>query len=326
MQEQISIKDRLASEQSDLRAAALAELLQSGADLSPHVEAVAACLGDPTESHRFLALQLLANIGASATAFIALALSRKQPESLRAAAAAIIAGMGPMGARAVPALCRNLPSPDETLRNAAALALAKIGADSVPALRLVLSTSDPGAVSAAIDALTRIGRPAEAAVPDVAALAATAPPQLQLACAAALVCLTGNPDRGLPLLLNALTHEDPLVRKAAVERIAMLGTCSHSAISNLVQSTMDPNDSVRTNALLALGRIRSPFDAIYDSVASRLGDPSAEVRYAAAVVLAGYGETARRALPNLRACLQDPVEKVAMCATGAIKKIESPES
>jgi HEAT repeat protein len=61
-------------------------------------------------------------------------------------------------------------------------------------------------------------------------------------------------------------------------------------------------------------------------VASRLGDPSAEVRYAAAVVLAGYGETARRALPNLRTCLQDPVEKVAMCATGAIKKIESPES
>jgi hypothetical protein len=47
------------------------------------------------------------------------------------------------------------------------------------------------------------------------------------------------------------------------------------------------------------------------------------VRYAAAVVLAGYGSHARSALTPLRACIQDPVEKVAMCAAAAVKKIES---
>ncbi|HEY9759750.1 MAG TPA: hypothetical protein V6C97_31610, partial [Oculatellaceae cyanobacterium] len=63
---------------------------------------------------------------------------------------------------------------------------------------------------------------------------------------------------------------------------------------------------------------------VLNDIALRLGDDAAEVRYAAAVVLAGYGAQARPALPNLRACLEDPVEKVAQCAAGAIKLIELP--
>jgi len=61
-------------------------------------------------------------------------------------------------------------------------------------------------------------------------------------------------------------------------------------------------------------------------VALRLSDTAAEVRYTAAIVLASYGANARSALAVLRNCLQDPVEKVAMCVAGAIKKIESPGS
>jgi HEAT repeat protein len=110
-----------------------------------------------------------------------------------------------------------------------------------------------------------------------------------------------------------------------VEKIAMLGALSHPAIPNLVQCTMDSSEAVRANAVLTLGRIQSPLDTIFDSIILRLGDPAAEVRYAAAVVLASYAANARRALPNLRACLQDPVEKVAQCAAEAIKTIEFPE-
>jgi HEAT repeats len=196
----------------------------------------------------------------------------------------------------------------------------------VPSLRLILPLSDPGAVAAAVDALAMIGRPAEAAVPELEALAAKSPLQLQLACAAALSCVTGDPERGLPILLKALGDSDPLVRKAAVEKIAGLGEVAHPAIPNLLRCTFDPDDAVRAAAVLTLGRIRAPHAQSVPEATLRLNDTSAEVRYAAAVVLASYGENARSSLTALHACLQDPVEKVAKCSAGAIKKIESPDS
>ena len=193
-----SIHDRLASEQSEVRAAALAELLQTGADVSPHLEAVAACVSDPVESQRLLALLLLGRHGAAAAEYFPAALDPQQPDSVRAAAAAIIAGIGPPAAASVRGLCRCLTSADENLRNAAAVALAKIGVAAVPSLRIMLQFSNTETIAAAVESLAIIGRPAEAAVPELQALAARSPLPLQLACAAALCRLTGDPERGLP--------------------------------------------------------------------------------------------------------------------------------
>jgi HEAT repeat protein len=215
MEPQASINDRLSNEQSDIRAAALAEILQSGVDVSPYINAVAACLNDPFEPLRILALMLLARIGAAATEFIALALSRRQPESFRATAAAILAGIGPSAAPAVRGLCRCLDSSDETLRKSAGIALAKIGEPAAPPLRLILPLTNPEAVAAAVDALALIGLPAESAVPELDALAIASPPQVQLACAAAISSITGDPERGLPILTKALESPDPSIRKTA---------------------------------------------------------------------------------------------------------------
>ncbi len=324
--QQANISEQLSNEKSDVRAAGLAELLQSGADASPYLKEVASCINDPSESLRPLALLLLARIGPPAAEYFSMALSRKQSESFRAAAAAILAGMGPAAAATVGDLCRCLSSTDETLRNAVALALAKIGAPAAPSLRLILSLSDAAAVAAAVEALAMIGRPAEAAVPDLEALAARSLLPLQLACAAALVSLAGDPERGLPMLLNALENPDPQVRKTAVEKMAGLGPAGHSAIPNLLRCVADPDESVRAAAILALGRIRAPYARTAPEIVQRLSDTSVEVRYAAAVALAHYGAGARSALAALRACLQDPEEKVAKCVAGAIKMIEFPEA
>ena len=78
---------------------------------------------------------------------------------------------------------------------------------------------------------------------------------------------------------------------------------------------------MRAAAVLTLGRIRAPHAQFVPGITARLGDPAPEVRYAAAVVLASYGANARSALTALRACLQDPVEKVAMCAAAAVKRL-----
>lgn len=322
MSPQTSLKERLSNENGEVRAAALAELLQAGSDVSPHIGEVAACITDPVETVRLLALQLLARAGAPAAEYFNLALSTQQTDGFRAASAAILAAMGPAAAGTVRSLCRCLTSADATLRSAAAVALAAVGSAAVPSLRLVLSMSDLNAVAAAVDALAMIGRPAEAVVSDVQSVAGRVPFPLQLACAAALCRLTGDPDRGLPILSRALEHPDPQVRKAASEKIALLGTSSHAAIPTLLQRTADADETVRAAAVLTLGRIRAPHDRILPDVTARLSDPAADVRYAAAVVLASYGAVARPAVPALRACFRDPVEKVAMCAAAAIEKIE----
>jgi HEAT repeat protein len=324
MEPQASINNRLSSQQSDVRAAALAEILQSGVDVSPHINAVAACLTDPFEPLRILALLLLARIGAPAAEFLALALSRRQPDGFRATAAAILAGMGPSAAAAVPGLCRCLDSPDETLRKAAGIALAKIGEPAVPALRLILPLSNHEAVSAAVDALALIGRPAESVVRELDALAVTSPPKIQLACAAAISNITGDAERGLPILIKALEGPDPSIRQTAAEKIAALGTAAHPAIPDLLRCTADPDEGIRTAALLTLGRIQAPPDQAVPAAAYRLSDPAAEVRYSAAIVLANYGANARPALQSLYACLRDPVEKVTKAAAAAINKINIP--
>ncbi len=326
MQPAISIHDRLSSVQSEVREAALSELLESCADPSPHLEALAACVRDPSEPLRIPALVLLGRIGAPAADFIARALDPQQPAPVRTVGAALIAGMGPTASGAVRELCRCLTADDESLRNAASIALGKIGEPAVPSLRIMLQFANPAAVAAAVGSLAMIGPPAASAVPEIEALAARSSFDIQLSCASALCRITGSPERGLSLLANALGNADSLIRKTAAENIALLGTVGHSAIPSVLHCTADPDASVRTAAVLALGRMRAPHSQVLPEMQLRLGDPDAEVRYAVAVVMASYGADARSALPALRSCLQDPVEKVAQCAAGAIARIESADS
>jgi HEAT repeat protein len=316
------IGTHLTSERSELRAAALARLFQSGADASPYRQALSACVRDPSEPLRIPALLLLSRMDVPAVDALILGLDPQQPVSVRTVAAALIAGLGPTAAAAVRELCRCLTAEDESLRKAATVALAKIGEPAVPSLRILLQFSNPQPVAAAIEALAMIGRPAAPAAAEIEAAAARFPAGVQLNCAAALCCLTGNPERGLPLLIRALGNSDRLLRAAAAEKIGMLATAAHSAIPNLLQRTQDPEEKVRAAAVLALGRIRAPYSQLLSDLPLRLADPDAEVRYATVVVLASYGAEARSMLPALRACLQDPVEKVAQCAAAAIRKIE----
>jgi HEAT repeat protein len=326
MQPQTSIRDRLARNQPEVRAAALAELLRSEADPSPYVEELGGCIQDPSQSVRLMTLVLLGRIGDPAVQYLDAALAMGEPDSFRAATAAVIAGIGPPAAACTRNLCRCLTSAGEALRNAASAALAKIGEPAVPALRRMLRFPNPETVIAALQSLAMIGPPAAAAVSDVDALASRPFPPLRLACAATLACLTGDPARGLPVLLQALGDSDAQVRRTAAEKIGGLGRVAHPAIPDLVRHAADADESVRAAAVLALGRIRAPHAQVGPAVAARLGDPAADVRYAAVVVLSGLGAEARSSLAPLRALLQDPEERVANCAAAAVRWIEKADS
>jgi HEAT repeat protein len=317
-----SIESGLRSGAEETRVAALAELLKPEADPAPHLAAVDACLDHPSETVRHLASVVLGRVGAPAVGSLVRALSPAQPIPVRTAAALGLAGVGPDAAPAVRELCRSLTSSNETLRTTASVALSKIGAPAASSLRLMLRFTDQAVVAAAVSALGFIGPPAAEVIPDLDVLAAGAPLPLQLACAAALVSASGDPARGLPVLLRALGYADPEIRKQTLERIAELGEAGHSALPHVLACVDDPSADVRAAAALTLGRVRAPADRAVAPLAMLLEDSAPAVRLNAAIALSGFGREAVAALPKLRARAQDPDASVAAAARAAIETIE----
>ena len=213
------------------RLATLGHLMAADVDASPYLADVAASLDHPAVPVRQLAAAVLGKIGAPA-------------------------------AVAVRPLCRCLTAPEDDLRAVASFALARIGPAAVPALRLMLQFSDPRTVASAVGALSQFGPAARESLADLEALAPRAPLAVQLACAAAMARIGGDANRGLSLLLRALDHADPPVRKQSLERITELGPAAHAAIPRILECAADPAPEVRAAGALTLGRIRAPSSAI----------------------------------------------------------------
>jgi HEAT repeat protein len=236
-------------------------------------------------------------------------------------AAAVLGNIGAPAAAAVRPLCRCLTAPEDDLRAIAAFALARIGPASVPALRLMLQFSDPRTVAAAVGALSQIGPEARESLADLEGIAPRSPLTVQMACAAAVARISGDASRGLPLLLRALDHPDPPVRKQSLERITELGPAAHAAIPRILECVADPAPEVRAAGALTLGRIRAPASDVIPPMTRLLDDASPEVRMSAMIALASYGSAASAALPAFRKWTGDPDERTSAAARAAIERI-----
>lgn len=301
---------------------ALAGLLNPEVDPAPHLSGVATCLEHPEEPVRLLAAVVLGRIGAQAVPALVRGVLPEQPTSVRVIAALGLASAGPSAAGAVRELCRCLTSSDEGLRNAASVALGKIGAPAAAALELMLRFPDSGTLGAAVAALAMIGPPAAQTAGSLDALATRTPLPLQLACASALVRITGDPARGLPILLGALAAADPAVRKLSLDRIGELREAGGPAAPYLLHSLGDPEAPVRAAAALAIARIRMPAAQSLPRLILLLEDPAPEVRVHASIALSALGREATQALPHLRAHVQDPDASVASATRAAAGMIE----
>jgi HEAT repeat protein len=302
--------------------AGLAGLLNPEVDPAPHLAGIAACLDHPEEPVRLLAAVVLGRIGANAIPSLIRGLVPEQPATVRVVAALGLASLGPPAAGGIRELCRCLTSPDDGLRSAASVALGKIGAPAASSLELMLRFPDPNTLSAAVSALAMIGPPAAQSAGSLDGLAARAPVPLQLACAAALARITGDPARGLPILLGALSSPDPAIRKLSLDRIGELQEAGGSAAPYLLHSLGDPDAGVRAAAALAMGRTRVPAAHSLPPLIRLLDDPAPEVRVHASIALSALGREAAQALPQLRAHGQDPDANVAAAANAAAGMIE----
>jgi HEAT repeat protein len=309
-----------------VRLAALAELLMADLEAQPPLETVVPCLDDASNDVRRLAVELLLRFGPQAVPALSDALDAMQPLSVRIAAASALARLGPNAEPAIEALCRNLQTDESVLRWHASFALSKIGPSAVPRLRLVLSASDPQVVTAAVDSLAWIGPGAKEAQEDLQQLGLSATsPDLQLACATALVKITEDASRAKPVLVEAFETGDVNARKNCVQRIGGLGSMGKDYQDYLLRAGEDQSPEVRAAAALALAKVLEDPSGAVPALTKLLSDPDLEVRVNAAMGLARYGPAASSALPLLLELQQQSEEHPAAVARAAIEKIEGNE-
>jgi len=318
-----STTERLQDPKEYVRLSALAELLMADMESLPVVEAIALCLDDPSEDVRGLAVEVLVRFGPGAVRALSHALEVQQPVAVRIAAASALARLGPDAAPAMDSLCRSVHHEDPMLRWHAGFALSKIGPPAIPALQPLMQSTDPRVVATAVDALERIGPEAKEAQEDIQQLAmGTSLPQLQLACATALVSITGDSASGKPVVADALTHGDVDLRKSCIQRLGDLGPGANDYGEELLQGAEDPSAEVRAVSALALAKVVEDPAIAVPPLTKMLDDSDPEVRTNAAIALTRYGPAAAPALPKLQVLQQEKEERVAAVAAAAIPKIQ----
>lgn len=275
--------------------------------------------------HRFPATRLraikslgrLGEAAAPALSTLAVALDDADPKVREAAAAAI----GQLGTSALATLSVMLAHPDKYVRRHAVWALGKLGPDAASMrhrLCLSLKDDDPRTASGAAQALGNLGELAGDSVP---ALAEAMRGSNVVLCRLAAKALSQIGRPALATLVSHLRHHDPFVRSEAAMALGWMGPMAAAAVPMLLEAVRAAErrtvaaqramgkpgstpptgtvpqpteaattmDTVRANAIQALGRIGQAATIALPDVQAALNDPTASVRQAAEIAMRQIG-------------------------------------
>jgi HEAT repeat protein len=181
-------------------------------------------------------------------------------ESIHEAALKVFGRIGPAASAAMPVLVEALEDPSRRVRLAAVQALGRLGpaaGTALPSLVQHLTDGSEPMRKVAAEALGRID-PAWASRPEC---------QGAIASLAAKLQETGEPGRvaveafvlmgsaAVPVLVEALSADDRVVREAAATTLGRIGAEARGAIPALLQVKEDSHGWVREAALQALQKI-----------------------------------------------------------------------
>jgi HEAT repeat protein len=240
-----------------VRAAAAAALEKQGAAARTAGPPLLARLADPDENVRLRAADALVSIGPSPEWLAPLqTLLAHEAGSVRAAAARVVAAMGPAAADAVDSLVAALEPPDEAVAAEVAQALGRIGPLARPgAPALVVIAARPGAARLrAIEALGLIR--AEAAVTPLCGALADSSAEVRWQAARALGRIGAASSGCADALLRGLQDASADVRMAAVRALPRIGVERGRLAAALEKLKDDPDGDVRTEVARALRRLR----------------------------------------------------------------------
>jgi HEAT repeat protein len=134
--------------------------------------------------------------------------------------------------------------------------------------------------------------------------------------------IMGEPARAaVPYYLRALTNEDAVTRRIALNALGSIGPPAEDSIPALLARQNDIQ--ALGNLMGTLGNIGRRADLCVPLLIQELGDTNDYVRQSAAYALGRFGGQAKAAIPSLTQALSD--KHMARAATAALKKIQSEE-
>jgi HEAT repeat protein len=180
----------------------------------------------------------------------------------------------------------------------------------------------------AIEDIGQLGPDAKPAIPLLLSFLSSRDPEVRLSSAAALGNVGPIASDAVPRLAEAL--DDPVIRVrvyAALALSQMASVAQRAAPALIATMRLAPTDvetrALHNNAVYALRLIR-PSRKNVSSLCDAIADPSGQVRYSAAVVLAAMGPEASGARSALKRALADPSPMVHDAAQRALAAIEGP--
>jgi HEAT repeat protein/lysophospholipase L1-like esterase len=240
-----------------VRAAAAASLEKAGPSAQPAAPALLARLRDPDDNVRLRAADALVALRPDVGWLPQLrpVLEEGAP-SERAAAARVVAALGPEAREAVASLAAALEQPGREVQEAAAYALGQIGPDAragVPALVGVMT----GAGEARFRAAEALGLIRDAsAAPALCGALEDAQGDMRWQAARALGRIGAGALACAPALLEALGDPNADVRMAAARALPRLGVERERLEPALEKLRSDPDGDVRAEAARALRSLR----------------------------------------------------------------------
>jgi HEAT repeat protein len=201
--------------------------------------------------------------------------------------------------------------------------LRDLGVRALPAIQATLR--DPRAArsrrKAALKGCVVLEKTASGAIPDVAAQL----PDPDLTAEAALaLSLMGREAFGP--LRDALTSNDPLMRREALRSIGKLRTRApldtRDVLPLLLEGLNDRDKDVRIVAARYLGILHEDSERSVPALVKGLADEDIEVRRASAAALGSFESGADQAVPELRRAARDPDEELAREASLALVKLQ----
>jgi len=316
----------LNSEEPGLRQEASSGILSLRPDGTAAVPYLIKRLSAEDPAKREQAIDLLGRMGddASAAAPKLIAALDQAEEGEKKLIQNALVEMGPASIRSVLDSAKDIPLTKLLGETWQSDCMGNIGIQAVPRLmRALKEHPGNGAGLLSLIALQKIGDKSPTACQAILPFLEHEQPVFRSSALSALVASTAKPNTLMPRLQAAMGDNNSLVRQAAMDAVASLGSSAKGATTALVNSLDDKDAAVKLSAIRAIGKLESEDSALAKRLAGMLDGAGTELRLAVVESLGGFRKLPGSAVTRLIGVLDVNHSATQAAAFAALAKLGS---